>query len=58
MQKPKPEGFGKLVSNRLKNTPQSPETIAKRVAKTTGKKRTKEQKEKGKYERGNQGNNC
>ena len=46
MQKPKPEGFGKLVSNRLKNTPQSPETIAKRVAKTTGKKRTKEQKEK------------
>lgn len=46
MKKPKPEGFGKNTSNRLKGTLQSPETIAKRVAKITGKKRTLEQREK------------
>jgi len=46
MRKPKPEGFGEKTTNRLKGIPQSPETIAKRVAKITGKKRTLEQREK------------
>jgi hypothetical protein len=46
MSKSKPEGFGEKTTNRLKGTHQSPETIAKRVAKNTGKKRTLEQKEK------------
>jgi hypothetical protein len=43
--KPKPEGFGEKVTQRLLNKKQSIETINKRVKKNKGKKRTPEQRE-------------
>jgi hypothetical protein len=43
--KPKPEGFGEKITQRLLNKNQSPETINKRIEKNKGKKRTLEQKE-------------
>jgi hypothetical protein len=45
MSKPKPLGFGNLLSVRLKGIKQSQEIISNRVTKNTGKKRTLEQRE-------------